>query len=284
MNLGPSTLLRFDDDAAWRAWRSEEGCVGGSELPRLLGLHTFKTQPGASTSAGHVLEPLVLERAARIRGWYAVRGWCARHATEPWRRGSLDALVYDGATFTRVVEIKVVFRGQAPLWYDGLPEHVLVQALWYMALTGLPVTVVALMVDGYGLDGRTPEEVAECGALRFYEVAPETHGAVMEATVEAVRRVRASGQPLAPRVPPPPPSPEQGGYDDGVLIANYVAAREDFESAVEAKRAAEAAREEAAARVTDLQDRLRSRVGLGGSLVAGGRRVTVGKTGTVRVR
>lgn len=250
-------------------------------MPRLLGLHTFKGTSGSSTSAGHDLEPLILARAARIRGWASVeRGWCARHNEEPWRRGSLDALV-DGV---RVVEVKAVFRGQAHLWYDGLPEHVLVQALWYMALAGLPVTVVALLVDGYGLDGRTPAEVAECSALRFYDLGLEEHRDILEATVEAVRRVRASGQPLAARVTAPPPPPPQGSYDDGVLVAEYVAAGKEFEASVEAKRRAEAEREAKASRVQELTNRLQDRVGLGGALVAGGWRVTVGKNGAIRVR
>ena len=280
--------VRFDNDADWLAWRAEEDAVGGSEVPRLLGLHPFKDAPyRASTDAGHTLEPLVLARAARVRRWARVeQGWCVRAADEPWRRGSLDALVFnlheDEARL--VAEVKVVFLGQAHLWREGLPDHVLLQALWYMAITGLPVVVIALLVPAWGIGDQDPALVAECFEIRFYELTPEAHGARAALVVEAVRQVRAGKLQPAPYSPPLPAGPEQGTMEDGELVASWAAAREAVLGAVAALRAARQVRLETAARFNALSTRLRSRVGLGGSMLAGGWRVSVGKNGAIKVR
>lgn len=279
---------RFDNDADWLQWRAEEDAVGGSEVPRLLGLHPFREAPyRASTDAGHALEPLVLARAARIRRWARVeQGWCVRAADEPWRRGSLDALVFnlheDEARL--VAEVKVVFLGQARLWRDGLPDHVLVQALWYMSITGLPVTVVALLVAAWGIGDEPPALVAECSEIRFYDLTPEAHGERAALVVEAVRQVRAGKLQPAPYSPPVPEGPEQGTMADGDLVASWSAAREAMRAAVEALRAARQARLDTAERFDFFSNRLRSRVGLGGSMLAGGWRVSVGKNGAIKVR
>jgi len=280
--------LRFDNDAAWLAWRGEEDAVGGSEVPRLLGLHPFRDVPyRASTDAGHTLEPLVLARAARIRRWARVeQGWCVRSAEEPWRRGSLDALVFnlheDEARL--VAEVKVVFLGQARLWRDGLPDHVLLQALWYMAITGLPVVVVVLLVPAWGIGDQEPALVAECSEIRFYELPLEAHSERAALVVEAVRQVRAGKLQPAPYSPPPPDGPEQGTMADGDLVASWSAAREAMSAAVVALRAARQVRLDTAARFDSLSDRLRSRVGLGGTMLAGGWRVSVGKNNAIKVR
>lgn len=279
---------RFDNDADWLAWRAEVGAVGGSGVPRLLGLHPFRAAPyRASTDAGHTLEPLVLVRAARIRRWARVeQGWCVRSAAEPWRRGSLDALVFnlheDEARL--VVEVKVVFLGQVALWRDGLPDHVLVQALWYQDLTGLPVVVVALLVPAWGLGQDDPATVAECAEIRFYDLPVDLHAERRALVVDAVREVQA-GRLSVPAYTPPPPAPTpQGTLDDGILAAQWLRARAEARDALGTYRSARDASRAAAARFEDLSLRLRSRVGLGESMLAGGWRVSVGTNGAIRVR
>lgn len=275
--------LRFSDDASWLAWRSEQDCVGGSEVPKLLGLSPYTTPIGASSaSAGHILEPLVLARAARIRRWdHVEQGWCVR---QDWRRGSLDAVVFQNGSPVLVVEIKVVFLGQFKLWRDGLPDHVLVQALWYMNLTGLPVVVVALLVPAWGIGTADPETLAECSEIRFYELTPAEHGERAALVVDAVTQIRA-GRMTAPTYQPPPAdvTPE-GTFDDGVLAAQWLAVRQGVRDAAVAARDARRALRAAEAGYDAISERLRSRVESGESLLAGGWRISVGKNGAIRVR
>ena len=278
--------VRFTSDEAWLDWRAEEDSVGGSQVPVLLGLHAFKNPIAASASnAGHILEPLVLARAARIRRWEQVeQGWGVRHVTETWRRGSLDALALLASVAVLVVEIKVVFLGQFALWRDGLPDHVLLQALWYQDLTGLPVVVVALMVPAWGLGDQDPATVAECSEIRFYDLPLDLHAERRALLVDAVREVRAGRLVVPPFQAPAPEPVPQGSLDDGVLAAQWLQARAAARDAVDHARAARAASRAATARYEDLSNRLRSRVGLGGSLLAGGWRVSVGLNGAIRAR
>lgn len=280
--------VRFDNDAAWLAWRAEEDAVGGSEVPRLLGIASFKAPiHRAASSAGHALEPLILARAARIRGWGPIeQGWCVRSTVEPWRRGSLDALVFDShdAQARLVVEAKAVFLGQAALWRDGLPDHVLVQALWYMAITGLPVTVVALLVPAWGLGSEPDAVVAECAELRFHDLTLEEHGERAALIVEAVRQVRAGRLHFAAYSPPPRDLPEQGTMADADLVASWLASRQAVADGVNAMRAARDLRQTTTAHHKILSDRLRLRVGPGNTLLAGGWRVSVGKNNAIKVR
>lgn len=277
---------RFTSDEAWLSWRAEEDSVGGSQVPKLLGLHPFTTPiSSASSGAGHALEPLVLARAARIRRWSVVeQGWCVKHATESWRRGSLDAVVFQGGSPVLVLEVKVVFLGQFKHWRDGLPDYVLLQAIWYMNLTGLPVVVCALLVPAWGIGAADPETLAECSELRFHEVTPAEHGERADLVVDAVREVRAGRLAVAAYQAPPADSTPEGTFDDGVLAARWLSARAAVRDAAVAARHARSALRAAEAGYDAISERLRSRVGSGESLLAGGWRISVGKNGAIRVR
>lgn len=183
-----------------------------------------------------------------------------------------------------VVEVKAVFLGQAHLWRNGLPDHVLAQALWYQDLTGLPVVVVALLVNAWGATKESALTVAECSEIRFYDLPVDANAKRRSLIVETVQRVRDEGLVVPAFVPPPPPRPPEGTLDDGVLAAQWLRARADLEAAREAKRVAAFTVKAAATNLDNLSLRLRTRVGLGESMLAGGWRVSVGTNGAIRVR
>lgn len=183
-----------------------------------------------------------------------------------------------------VVEIKVVFLGQFKLWRDWLPDHVLVQALWYMSITGLPVVVVALLVPAWGIGTADPETLAECSEIRFYELTPAEHGERAALVVDAVTQIRAGRITARAYQPPPADVTPEGTFDDGVLAARWLAARAAVREASVAARDARRALRAAEAGYDAISERLRSRVGSGESLLAGGWRISVGKNGAIRVR
>ena len=84
--------------------------------------------------------------------------------------------------------------------------------------------------------------------------------------------------------PPPADVTPEGTFDDGVLAARWLAARAAVREASVAARDARRALRAAEAGYDAISERLRSRVGSGESLLAGGWRISVGKNGAIRVR
>lgn len=284
----------------WRAWREAApfGAVGGSDVARILGVHTFKGTPAqAHADQGHRLEPLIL---ARLHAFLVAmgqtdlpafeQGWVAESLEDPRDRGSLDGLAHVASVPVAVGEAKAVFLGQRQHWragttharMNGLARYVECQALHYINLLDVPCYVAALVLPGYDLGGMPPEAAILLGELRVWVLTPERTRGAREAIRDCIAAWREAGCPesmpalgafaerMRPQVLP-------GSFDDALLLARFMDARAQLE---QHQDAATRAREDLGA----CRDEIRARVGDQRGIVAGGRIATVDRRGTVRVR
>lgn len=278
---------------AQRAAPTSDGLppVGGSDVSALLGIHSFANMGEAgtpNTRAGHALELLLADRMAEVLDLPPFEAdWMIR---DDWRRGTLDGVLFDdelvavlapGVDVVRRVrctaECKVVFLGQRHHWrrqrdgsrLDGLPLFVHVQGLWYLALTGTPVHIGALLVDEYS-PTESAAQIAATAAMRMYTLTPELDGADAALLVERVAERRLVGPAPAIDTTPEGSPTHLGTFDEGVLLARLAAAKA-------ALSAAEATEAKCKAAVKALFPPGVARI------EAGGRTATLSKNGALRL-
>lgn len=245
---------------AWRAHRSEvlsDGpVIGGSDLWRWLGMHSFASASPADTVTriGHTLEPLILLRLAQILDVAPFeRDYCAIDDQHPWMRGSLDGVLLDGDTPILMADAKAVLLGSADQWrrtgapdpLDGCPAHVRYQMLWYVGIVGVPLYVAALLIPDFTLQ-LDPVLASQLYELRLYRFDPADHADEIATLRETVATLRARGvyPPPSPLAPPPGPTRGPilpGSLADGQVIARWTEARRREAAATATARAAAAA-------------------------------------------
>jgi len=221
---------------AQRAAPTSDGLppVGGSDVAKLLGIHSFAETGEAgtpNTRAGHALELLLADRMAEVLDLPPFEAdWMLR---DDWRRGTLDGVIFgSGGHPLCLAECKVVFLGQRHHWrrqrdgsrLDGLPLFVLVQGLWYLALTGAPVHIGALLVDEYGPTAPATQ-IAATAALRMYTLTPELDGEDAALLIERVTERRLLGPAAAVDTTSEVPPTHAGTWDEGILLARFAAAK-----------------------------------------------------------
>lgn len=139
----------------WLAAR--RGGLGGSDIAaltrgKLWDIYAEKlglAAPTAETDAmrrGHGLESFLRSEVAhRHPAWRITqRHAILQHPTEDWALGNIDGLIRDGDS-TAILEIKTSRQS----WPEGVPEDYQAQVQWYLAITGAPRAVVAVMFGDF---------------------------------------------------------------------------------------------------------------------------------------
>jgi putative phage-type endonuclease len=145
--------------AEWLATRRTG--IGGSDISTLVGISKYspymlwldKTgqlpliddNPSEEAEMGHLLEPVLRDRFARVHGLTVSLAGTYRSRKWPWMLVNPDGLVSDGAG----LEIKTTTQFKAHDWKDGqTADHAELQANWAMAVTGLDFWHVAALIGG----------------------------------------------------------------------------------------------------------------------------------------
>ena len=131
--------------------------LGGSDIAaltrgKLWAVYAAKlglADPSPETDAmrrGHGLEAFLRgEVAHRHPAWRITqRHAILQHPTEDWALGNVDGLIRDGDS-TAILEIKTSRQS----WPEGVPEDYQAQVQWYLAITGAPRAVVAVMFGDF---------------------------------------------------------------------------------------------------------------------------------------
>ena len=135
--------------------------IGGSDVAAIMGLSPYRTpldvyldkigegadQPdNTAMKFGRLLEPVLLDLYQQETGQELIPvavSYC--HPQHDWMRASLD-----GATSTRLVEIKTARSGDAwgEIGTDQVPDYYLLQVQHYMMVTGYTVADIAVLIGG----------------------------------------------------------------------------------------------------------------------------------------
>jgi putative phage-type endonuclease len=153
------------DRDAWLAARRDG--IGASDVPAILGVSDYTTavhvyrdkrgelvdDAGEAALWGSLLEePVAREWARRQRSVVQRVGLVAR-VDAPWMRATLDRQVLecpmDREVRTRcALEVKCRSAFKAYRWHADVPDDVLAQAVWQMAVTGYDHIHVAVLLGG----------------------------------------------------------------------------------------------------------------------------------------
>lgn len=171
--ITPTGILAAPADlpeAEWLALRTTG--LGGSDIAALIGLSKY-TSPfelylekrgelpdlprseGLERAAqwGHLLEPLIAERFARLHKVTVRRAGLIRHEGEPWRLANLDRQVAGCPDGPCLLEIKNRSAWKASEWGEsgdpkGVPDAEALQTHWYMGVTGYRHAHVGVLING----------------------------------------------------------------------------------------------------------------------------------------
>jgi putative phage-type endonuclease len=154
-----------DSKAGREAWlEARRSGIGSSDAPRILGV----SPSGSAISVyaeklldpeqeqeqdqaeplrwGHLLEPLILQRAAQeIGGVAREAGQLYQSAERPWQLATLDGWMADGKGPPAPCEAKLV-AARAADWSEGLPPYVGAQVQHQLAVLGAPRAYVAALI------------------------------------------------------------------------------------------------------------------------------------------
>ncbi len=169
------TATDTDARADWLAWRRQG--IGASDVPAILGLSRWASpwstwadkvgllppddDQGDYAEFGHWAELMVGPWFAHRTG-LAVAGeqMQVEHPEHPWRRCTIDGLVFDAAPAEPDIAdalglLQVKTREPGRRW-DELPPDIAAQERWEMHVTGLPKAWVAVLhgrrLEHYELD------------------------------------------------------------------------------------------------------------------------------------
>lgn len=156
-------------------WLSRKQGIGSSDAAAAVGLNPYKSllelwmeKTGRDTSLtkldprdeespaywGNILEPIVATHHTR-RSSHRVRRINAvlQHPDHrlTWMLTSIDREVI-GASEVQILECKTVGINGARLWREGVPEHVQLQVMHLLAVTGKQAADVAVLLGGPHLE------------------------------------------------------------------------------------------------------------------------------------
>lgn len=154
-----------DNSIEWLQLRRQG--IGGSEVSTLLGMQNpdwddpftiwlDKTEqtpldlnpPSEAAFWGHVLEPVVRERAADILGVTISKPPMLRSVTHPFMQYSADGIMSDD----RLYEGKTANAFKASEWKGQIPDHAELQVQAGMFVTGKEQALVAGLIGGQKLE------------------------------------------------------------------------------------------------------------------------------------
>jgi len=164
----PTAIRLLPADADRQTWlTARRAGIGSSDVAAILGVadratavHVYRDKRGelvddAGEAAlwGRLLEdPIAQEWARRMRSVVQRVGLVA-HVDEQWRMATLDRQVLecpmDRSVKTRcALEVKCRNAFVASRWRSDVPDDVLAQAVWQMAVTGYDHIHVAVLIGG----------------------------------------------------------------------------------------------------------------------------------------
>lgn len=148
--------LQAADEVAWLNVR--RGGLGGSDIAAVLGVSPFKSayrvwldktgrlprQPSTYLmERGHRFEAACAQWFSDESGLSTRRTGTWARDDEPWMLANPDRFTSDGGGY----EGKIVGGDWGKLWEFGVAQHAAFQAVWSMAVTGLPHWYVAAAMD-----------------------------------------------------------------------------------------------------------------------------------------
>jgi putative phage-type endonuclease len=160
--------LQQHDPAAWLELR--RGGIGGSDVPALCGAYDEPpewatplavyqskieepTEDGraidnVAAAIGRALEDLLARLYEEATGLRTVKIPMVCDPLKPWRRASVDRLVYDGSDPVAVLELKRPVAFNRAWKETEAPAFARMQAQWYASILGLPrCDIFALVGD-----------------------------------------------------------------------------------------------------------------------------------------
>ncbi|WP_052721022.1 YqaJ viral recombinase family protein [Actinoplanes rectilineatus] len=187
----PTAVRVLPADASREAWLAarREG-IGSSDVAAILGVadrntavHVYRDKrselvddAGEAALWGHLLEEPVAREWARRQRSVVQRVGLVAHQDEPWMRVSLDRQVLecpmDRSVRTRcALEVKCRSAFKAQRFANAsVPDDVLAQTVWQMAVTGYDHIHVAVLIGGNELRLTTVFREAELEAFVVGEV------------------------------------------------------------------------------------------------------------------
>lgn len=138
--------------------------IGGSDMAAICGLNPWRSpmhvyldklqaapeqEDNEAMYFGRVLEDVVAKEfkdrnKARIQRVNAV----LRHKDKPFLLANVDRLVLDREAGNSILEIKTTSAYRAKDWAEGAPDHVKIQAMHYLGVTGLENAFIAALIGG----------------------------------------------------------------------------------------------------------------------------------------
>lgn len=164
----PTAIRVLPHDADRDTWLdARRHGIGSSDVAAILGVadrntavHVYRDKRGqlvddAGEAAlwGTILEEPVAREWARRQRSVIQRVGLVAHVDEPWRMATLDRQVLecpmDRSVRTRcALEVKCRSAFKAHRWRADVPDDVLAQAVWQMAVTGYDHIHVAVLIGG----------------------------------------------------------------------------------------------------------------------------------------
>jgi putative phage-type endonuclease len=164
----PTAVRVLPHDADRDTWlAARRHGIGSSDVAAILGVadrntavHVYRDKRGqlvddAGEAAlwGTILEEPVAREWARRQRSVIQRVGLVAHVDEPWRMATLDRQVLecpmDRSVRTRcALEVKCRSAFKAHRWRTDVPDDVLAQAVWQMAVTGYDHIHVAVLIGG----------------------------------------------------------------------------------------------------------------------------------------
>lgn len=152
--------------AEWLALRRMG--IGGSDAAAVCGLDPYRSPfelwldktglfvdddaAGEAADWGRLLEPVIAEEVSRREALKVISvGWMLGHPDNHFMLADLDRVFIDTADVTALLEIKTTSPFRAADWRDRVPIPVMCQTQHYLAVTGLPYALVAVLIGGQRL-------------------------------------------------------------------------------------------------------------------------------------
>lgn len=186
----------------WLAWRlngitaTEAACIGGdSPWGTALSVYYNKLNPPENIPSeyqewGSLLEDVIkYQKFAKIHPEFEVRQGGCYQGDVPWQRCSLDGELYNkDGEWVANLEIKTSSNEAA---WETIPDYYYAQVQWQMYITKVPLTYVAVLINGHHYIERTVEFDKDY-ALNLVERCAAVWDAVLAKTPPDVDDTRAA--------------------------------------------------------------------------------------------
>lgn len=140
--------------------------ITGTDLPKILGLSQYgnalsvwlgkrgelEDDAGEAAMWGNLLEDIVANEWARREGFTVEPIGVLANTDEPWMRASLDRIVTGCVDGGCMLEVKTRSAFVAADWREEIPDDVLAQVQWGLAVSGFHHAHIAALIGGQRLE------------------------------------------------------------------------------------------------------------------------------------